>query len=351
LSQCPQFVSGPETEFAAQGTARHKAFKFMLENPDMKDCPANIGDVELTPEDREGIEWAVEYVRVNAPMSDHPLELEVKRSFTGPNFEQIEGTPDVVCGNTIFDLKWRRDDYDAQMAGYSLMLEAYTVDVHILFAESKTVRRLVFSGDDAERKIFPAIEAAGQGEAKSCDYCGWCAKQLTCSAHVENAEGLSQTRDDVKAEDAVSFSKWIAGGAHASELKTPELAGAALRIARTLSKWCEAVEHFARELATKEGKVPAGFKLQERKGNRTIPDINAAFARAGLPQKEFLEACEIKFSALAEKHATLNGMKKAGAEKDMEARLGDALQRKPSTVSLVAANADFRDRAGDAAGA
>ena len=40
-------------------------------------------------------------------------------------------------------------------------------------------------------------------------------------------------------------------------------------------------------------------------------------------------------AALAERTAEVHGMKKAQAERTMEEKLGDALQRKASTISLV----------------
>ena len=111
--------------------------------------------------------------------------------------------------------------------------------------------------------------------------------------------------------------------------------GQALKIARQIFGWVEAIEHHAKEMAVKQGIIPAGFKIQNRKGNRAISSVIDAFARAGLPQEEFLALCDIKFSSLVEKTMEINGMKKAQAERTVEEKLGEIIQRKAHSLSLV----------------
>lgn len=326
LAACPRFVSDPTgSEYTTDGTKRHELFRAMLQaGPE-----AEVPTIDLSEADVDGVKWAVEYVRIKANMAEHALVLEQKRAFTGPSFEEISGTPDVICGADVFDLKWRGSDYTAQMAAYALMLLQMgheSVRVHILFAEQQRAQVVEFNIEEATQIVFTIIEAAQEEGAKPRpnDFCGWCERRLTCPAVLDRVNAVIAGRDDFNLET------W-----HASEIKTAEEMGKALRIAKTVAKWCESVEHHANEMAVKQGIVPTGFKLQSRKGNRFVASLTEAFAKAGLPQDKFLAACDIKLSRLAETYAEAHGMKKAPAERELEAKLGETIQRKASSVSLV----------------
>lgn len=331
LAECPRFESDPTgSEHTTAGTLRHQVFRDLLASVPQEDAaPLLAAAKDLSEEDVDGVVWAVEYVRIKANLADHPLVLEQRRAFTGPDFEEITGTPDAICGSDIFDLKWRRSDYTAQMAAYALMLLQMghgLVRVHVLYAESKKAEVIEFDAAKATSLVFGIIEraAALEAEPSACSFCGWCAKRLTCPAVLKQVNAVVANREDF------NLQTW-----HASEIQSGEEMGKALRIARTVAEWCESVEHHAKDMAIKKGIIPAGFKVQNRQGNRYVASLPDAFAKAGLPQDKFLAACEIKLSRLAEAYMAANGMKKAPAERELEAKLGDTIQRKPSTVSLV----------------
>lgn len=322
LAQCPKFESGGSSEFADAGTVRHHALSAILTGDESR-------SFDLAEDERDGVRWAADYIELHAPTTDHPLICERKREWTGPDFSDREGTPDVTCGNHIFDLKWRRRDYDAQMADYALAVMEEggfeSVTVHIMYAAFRQIDVIHFGLASASRIVLDILIKANDpnAEATPCDYCGWCAKRLTCSALLERANTVAEHRDD-----------WGLASYHSSEILTAEEMGKALRLAKALGKWCESVEHHARELA-RNGIIAEGFKIQERKGNRFIASIMDAYSKAGIEQSDFLSACEIKFSSLVELHASKEGIKKAAAEREMERRLGEVVQRKQSTVSLV----------------
>ena len=327
LAQCPKFESGGSSEFAEAGTVRHHALSLMLLGNE--DSLFTSDDLNLDDEQMDGVKWAEDYIRLHAPTTDHPLICERKREWTGPDFSTREGTPDVTCGNHIFDLKWRKRDYDAQMADYALAVMEEggfeSVTVHLLYGAFKQVEVIQFDLASASRIVLDILTKANdpKSEANPCDYCGWCSKRLTCSALLERANTVAEHRED-----------WGLASYHSSEILTAEEMGKALRLAKALGKWCESVEHHARELA-RNGIIAEGFKVQERKGNRFIASIMDAYSKAGIEQGDFLSACEIKFSSLVELHAAKEGIKKAAAEREMERRLGEVVQRKQSTVSLV----------------
>lgn len=319
LAECSQFV-GNGGEFAEQGTVRHAALSDLLTGND-----AGLFLLD-TDEEREAVRWAADYIKLKAPTADYPFVCEVKRQWLGPDFTEREGTPDVVCGPVLFDFKWRRRSYDAQMADYALALmdDGFDViEVHVLYGAVKQVEVIRFDRATANRIVAPILDKAGRNDPTPCDYCGWCANRLTCSALLERANVVAENRDD-----------WRLESYHASEIVTADEMGKALKLAKALGDWVEAVEHYAKEMA-RNGVIPTGFKIQNRQGNRFITSVTEAYAKSGITQEEFLKACEIKFTSLVELHAAKEGIKKAAAEREMEKRLGDVVQRKSPSVSLV----------------
>ena len=339
LAVCPRYVPAPDTGELdkSAGTARHDAMAAALlgREPDWS---------LHTDDEREKVEWAIDYIRLKSPAGE-TMMVEQRRELVGEDFEVIySGTPDVTCGHELFDLKWRERDYAAQMAAYALAMmtdepwmEQY-VNVHVLFAERKHVQTYRLTSEDAWAIVGKILHDANSpaSEPKACDYCGWCANRLTCPALTAPVQQIADARGEVGFDDAAKFSEWLAAGAHSSDMNSPELSGAVLRIARTIGTWCEAVEHHCKALAVKQGITPAGYKIQNRQGNRFIASVMDAFARTGLDQDQFLPLCEIKFAPLAEKLAAVRGMKKSQAERELESKLGDCLQRKAPSVSLVA---------------
>lgn len=336
LAQCAAFKGDEQRgeDDKNAGTLRHSALATALAGD-------RVALDSLADDEADAVEWALEYIKTHSP-DGHAMRIEQKVSAMDDDFNIITaGTPDVTCGPELFDLKWRERNYDEQMAAYALAMMQNDgwpcVRIHILFAERKFARVITMTMEEATAIVAPIIKAAGEPDAKpmACDYCGWCAKRLTCPAMTVNVKPLVDARPEFTDDQRAAFAEWMAGGAHASKLTDAAFMSIALKIARQIADWCEAVEHHAKELAIKQGIVPTGFKLQSRQGNRFISSVTDAFARAGLPQDEFLKICEIKFTALTEKFAEVNGMKKAQAERTVEEKLGDTLQRKASTLSLV----------------
>ena len=303
------------------GTLRHEALAAYLTGQEG-------WDKDLDEYDAEGVAWAGEYIRAHAPMSDHPLRIEEKRTTYTDSFEEITGTPDVTCGWVLFDLKGRSiDSYMAQMAAYALMDGWPEVEVHVLYGTERRAKTWRVTRQEAMELVENIIARASTPGAypTACDWCGWCSKRLTCPSVIEGVNKVVAARDD-----------WHLETYHSTEIETAEQMGQALTIARRLKEWCEAVEHHAREMALKRGMVPVGFELRTRRGSREIESVASAFGLAGLPQEAFLKACEVKFSRLVEVAAEFHGMKKAHAERDLDVKLASVIERKPSSQFLQA---------------
>lgn len=323
LEDCPKFVGSP-SEYTNEGTKRHKALAAYLGGKEQA-LDVFLEDV------RDNLMWAADYIKLKAPLKDHPLGIEMTQSGTLPNGIKLEGTPDFICGKHIFDLKWRPRDYRAQMAAYAYMRmdggEFDEITSHLLFGEMQSHREHKWTVDSAWTLMKGIIEQvkAPFAAPTPCDYCGWCAKKLKCEALIQQVNLALASNPEWELE------QW-----HSSEMVTAKEIGMALKIARTLKDWCESVEFHAKEMASKQGVVAEGFELKSRQGNRFIADIGGAFTSVNLPQPDFLKACVVKPRLLFDIYAEFHGMKKAPAERDVVSKLGAFIQRKSSFVMLTA---------------
>jgi hypothetical protein len=322
LGKCPKFEGKPST-YTDEGTERHDAFaEYFRGNKEALEA--------LNDEFLENMEWAVQYVETRAAVNDYPLEIEQLNTGTLPNGMTVQGTPDLVCGPDLFDLKWRFRYYDPQMACDAFMVLERTklpdLTTHVLYANNQAARSRKWTIESAWKEIediITMVESAW-ATATPCEYCGWCARNLICEALIQ------QVNTAIAANPDWNLPQW-----HSSEIKTGKDMGLALRIARTLSDWCESVEFHAREMALKEGMVPEGFNVVTRAGGRYIDEVMAAYNAIRLPQDEFLKACAVKPKALFDAYALFHGMKKAPAERDCMEKLGPLVKRKPNVVMLV----------------
>lgn len=332
LKQCPQFnPSGGE--FAEAGHERHEALRALLSDQSF------LAD-SLEDEDAGGVRWAYDYIQVNAPTSEYPLELEQKKEWIDPvTFDIRTGTVDVGCGPHIFDFKWRERDYLHQMAAYALTRPEYPeVTVHILFGEPRIAKKIIFTQDTAAELIAPVIEEAlnEDAQAKPCDYCNWCAKRLSCPAVLETAKAIAQGYSE---EEKVK--QW-----HPSKMETPEEIAAALWVARKVLKpWCESIEFHAREAAIKKGLALPGFQMKTKKGRSFCFDVSSAFGLSGIPQDKFLQCCDLRLNSskkikdkvgLVEVLAQQMDIPKAQAKKQLTSKLAPVLKEGNPITMLVA---------------
>lgn len=343
LEECPCFESGLASEFAEAGTDRHTALAALLHNRDSK-------ILELLPdEEAEGVKWAVEYILLHANHSEHPITTERGLTLTYGDFDEKEmpGTPDVTCHLDLFDLKWRQRDYTAQMCAYVLMqLQALGIDatitVHILYGAFQKAEVLKIDRETAERTVFPIIARYEdpQKQPAPCTYCGWCAHKVTCSALNQRAQAVAAGRED-----------WNLETYHASQITNPVEMGKALNLARGLSKWIEAVEHFAKEMAIKQGQQIPGYTLAQKSGKRSCADIAGAFGSLGLTADKFLACCDVRFTkskadpnklGLEEIYAEAKGITKAAAKRELKTKL-EPFFRTPKEITYLKAEKSTDD--------
>jgi hypothetical protein len=346
LKQCPRFEGdSEERDFTAAGTLRHAALAFMLTG---KALPPTLP--ALSDEDIDAVQWACDYIKLNAPTGEEMI-VEQKRTWSGAGFRDREGTPDVTCLDQLFDLKWRVRDCEAQMADYALAMfeediSLTVVHVHVLFAESRFVQKYQFTLADAERIAGEILDKADDETLPpaACDYCGWCAKRLTCSAIMGQAVKVAHGYSDDPA-----IKSW-----HPSKMETAEELAFALKVWREcLKKWGDSIEHHAFVAATKRGMTLPGFQLKTESGGSYIADVGAAFAALGIPQDEFLKACEPRINTskkypdrmgLVDIYKTLHGIPKtAAAKRAVEQKLAGVMKDKAPKIYLKAAKSDITE--------
>lgn len=329
---CPQFTNDPGTPgsgedrpaFMELGTDRHAALSAHLKGDD--------GLLNLLPEeDKAGVLWAAEYIRLQAPTADYPIHCERILGLVDEEFKDVfpnGGTPDIVCGPEIFDLKWQVRDYLAQYAAYAAMViqeGGYPqVRVHSLFGATRHASVYTFTEASAMEIIRPILaDYYADAPAKVCDRCGWCARKLTCPAFNAPAAAVAQGRDD-----------WGLTTYHVTEITTPEDMATAIRLASHLRKWCDAVDHYKREWMLKQGIQIPGYTIRNDAGDRAITDLNQALALSGIPADKFIKACSIGIGALKKLWAEHYGISETRADKAINDRLAPVITRTP-TQSIV----------------
>lgn len=326
LAKCPRYSPDQSTgeEQKSEGTKRHTALaRYLANDPDwFHDLGSDW--------DKDGVEWAGEYVRAHAPMADHPLKIEEGRTVfvdTDPlePYTPIPGTPDITCGPVLFDLKGRNiDSYAEQMDSYALMVGAKTVEAHVLYAtERKAVTSLIHR-EEAHERLAAIVRNVQDPQAlpRVCDFCGWCANRNVCPAY--NATGKTA---------ATQLGLPVPSGV-IEEVRDAAGLAQLLRAADAVAEWAKSAKAHVREMAIKEGVIAEGYRLAQRKGHPSITDAWAAIQAAGLPVEAVASILSVSLPDLARAYAAHHGLKEKAARNDVETRLGSLVER-GSTVHYL----------------
>jgi hypothetical protein len=336
LERCPCFTSNPSgSQDADDGKERHRRLAEALKS----DSEADLD------EDGDGaaIQWARDYLKATAPLSDYPLVIENKLTLLDDDFNEVmSGTPDQVCGNVIFDFKWRPRDYTAQMAAYALMVMQQggfdRAFVKILFGATKSITEMEFTEESAGKIVGSIVKSANDPNLKPSlnDYCSWCANILTCPAVLAQSKTVAKGYDERE-----KVTNW-----HPSEMETGEQIADALWIAKKILKpWCKSIEYHAKEAVIKRGLSLPGFELGTRQAKKYVSSVTEAYKLLGLPQDKFLECCDVRLNTpqkspnlpdrlgLDKALAAFRGIKVAAAKRESVRLLASVIkQANPSTV-------------------
>lgn len=318
LAMCSAFAaSTKENEAMQSGTDRHTALAEVLRGEGSM--------INLIPNDeREAVEWAANYIRLTAPMHDHPLILEQKVDVFRGTTKIMEGTPDARCANHLFDLKWRDRNYREQMAAYALgIMQAGRqgpITVHILFAERQFVEQWDITLQEAQDIVYGIADKAIV--PTPCEYCDWCEKAATCPALTCRALEVASKALEME----VLPVNWLV-------LSDPHTASQALELADAVATWADAVKVRVKELMS-EGTMVPGWMLKSRAGARTITDPHSAQLALGFTTVDFLDCCSVAIGKLEKKYAENYNMKGPEAKAAMTRLLADSTTQRQPTVYL-----------------
>ena len=280
LQVSPKFESGRSSEAALLGQDRHIFLSEALKENQAGDALNSL----VKSDEVAGVNWAKDYVlRIcNAVdqliLSEHPVVVHCKN---GKHL--MQGTVDAICGDHIFDMKWRRSDYSAQMAAYALALmqmrNTEKAMVHLLFAESMESVCYEISKPEAEEIVYSIVTITRNPEirCKASEYCKWCKHVVNCKVLLEKVETV---------EDHLAKITPL------QNLSTPHGLGAALTLAHEIEVWIDEVFTIAKERALAGGEV-TGYRLETRNAPRKLrkdclPELHSLL---GLSPGAFLQAC------------------------------------------------------------
>jgi hypothetical protein len=268
LALCGQYEGAPGTSPAAErGTKLDAAFRHAW-------TTGEFPDWDLPEEDAEAVRWAInQCISLGGGADGLTTEEDKCRILTG-GFEH-RGTADGVAvrGRWLVDLKSGQIyDYRAQMAAYALGLMQQhfeqTWDTHLLFCDQRqtVIHRWTYAtASELVRKVLANVGTAPVEN----DYCGWCAKSLTCPARVATKDKALVT--------VAGLAPTVQDEGFLALLNDPERLGQFLAACQTLDDFRDAAKAKARELLEAGQKVP-GWRLQKPRASEYVEAEHVAQA-------------------------------------------------------------------------
>lgn len=252
LALCGQYEGAPGSSPAAErGTRLDAMFRHAWERGEFlsRDVPE---------EDIEAVQWAVAQCHRLGGGPDGLTTLEDACRITTGGLEHT-GTADGVAvrGRWLVDLKSGQVyDYRAQMAAYALGLMQMHFEqqwtTHLLFCDQRQVVTHHWIYASALELVRSVLANIGTAPVEN-DYCGWCAKSLTCGARVQSMTGALVPAQTEVTPDNDGF---------LALLNDPARLGRFLTQCSTLDDFRDAAKAKARELLDAGHTVP-GWKLQK----------------------------------------------------------------------------------------
>ena len=273
LAACGQYESsGGTSDAAARGTKLDEAFRHAWTHSEFPDW-------DLSEEDAGAVRWALNECMKLGGARDGLTTAEADCRSKCSLMEHV-GTSDGVAARG----KWHMDlksgqiyDYEAQMAAYALgfMEECFETEwtAYLLFCDQRRVVTHHFTFDRAKEIVAAVLRNIGTAPREN-EYCGWCAKSLTCPARVDSAgKVMTQTASLLPVEQDQGFLEMIAD---------PERLGLFLKRCATFEDFKEAAKNKARELLESGQAVP-GWKLQKPRASAYVEaDVIARAVEEGL---------------------------------------------------------------------
>lgn len=269
LAACGQYESNPHgapSPAAERGTLLDEQFRYAWKH-------SEFPNRDLSEDDANVVRWAINECLKLGGIQDELVTDEESCRVQTLGMDHV-GTVDGVAlnGRWSIDLKsGQYYDYSAQMAAYAAGLMEMrcesTWKTHLLFCDQKKVITLEWTYESATALLHRVWENVGKPPVLN-DYCGWCAKSLTCPARIEPAQAaLVTTEKPLTPQD-----DWFI-----SLLNDPERVSKFLAQCAVLDDFRDAAKEKVRGILEGGGSVP-GWKLQRPRVTEFVEAEDIALA-------------------------------------------------------------------------
>lgn len=268
LALCGQYEGAPGTSPAAErGTKLDQAFRHAW-------TTGEFPDWDLPEEDADAVRWALaQCYRLGGGIDGLTTDEDDCRITTGGIDHR--GTADGVAvrGRWLVDLKSGQIyDYKAQMAAYALGLMQQHFEqewtTHLLFCDQKQTVIHRWTYQSASDMVRGVLSNVGSGPREN-DYCGWCAKSLTCPARVQAKDSALVT--------VAGLAPTVQDDGFLALLNDPVQVGKFLTACSTLDDFRDAAKAKARELL-EAGQPVHGWRLQKARVTEYVEPEHVARA-------------------------------------------------------------------------
>jgi hypothetical protein len=220
---------------------------------------------DLNEEDTKAVNWALHRCIQLGGGADGLTTSESECRIQTSGLEHM-GTADGIAakGKWLIDLKSGQVyDYTGQMAAYALgLMETHFEQewtTHLLFCDQQKMVTQHWTYTSAKETVQAILDNVGTAP-KENDYCGWCAKSLTCPGRVQSQAIVLQTTEHAITPQDGSF---------LTLLDDPARIGLFLRQCATLDYFREAAADKARQLLEAGEQVP-GWRLQKPRATEFV---------------------------------------------------------------------------------
>lgn len=221
---------------------------------------------DLSYEDAVAVKWALGQCIQLGGGADGLTTQESQCRIQTSGLEHM-GTADGVAvrGKWLIDLKSGQVyDYTGQMAAYALgLMETHFEQewtTHLLFCDQQKMVTQHWTYTSAKENVQRILDNVGTAP-KENDYCGWCAKSLTCPARVASKDGAIVA--------VAGLAPTVQDDGFLALLNDPASLGRFLKQCATLEDFREAAAEKARQLLEAGEQVP-GWRLQKPRATEFV---------------------------------------------------------------------------------
>ena len=221
---------------------------------------------DLNEEDTKAVNWALHRCIQLGGGADGLTTSESECRIQTSGLEHM-GTADGIAakGKWLIDLKSGQVyDYTGQMAAYALgLMETHFEQewtTHLLFCDQRQVVTQHWTYTSAKETVQAILDNVGTAP-KENDYCGWCAKSLTCPARVASKDSALVT--------VAGLAPTVQDEAFLALLNDPDRLGQFLTACQTLEDFRDAAKEKAHGLLEAGVNVP-GWRLQKPRATEFV---------------------------------------------------------------------------------